>query len=344
MPQRRRSPMRMGPSIADVAKLAGVSSQTVSRISTGAQRVSPATRERVLAAMAELGYSPNRAAQALRSGRFGVLGVLTQQIERTGESLTTGGVVEAALAADYTIALVQTHEPESDDGKYLVRRLSEQAIDGLIIVQAGTSTGEKLALPSDLPVVVADSALAHKYPSVNADQRTGMRSAMQHLLDLGHKQIAHVTGPKNSQSAFIREEEWQKALTTAGLPIHPAYAGDWSARSGYEAGKKIAAQNQVTAVMCANDEIAFGVIRALFEAGLRVPEDVSVIGFDGIELGEFVPVPLTTVRQDFAKAGRTLVELALKQIETGMIADDYEELIPTELILRESTAPMRPRK
>lgn len=343
MTNRRRSLPRTGPSIADVAKLAGVSSQTVSRVSTGTQNVSPATKQKVLTAMAELGYSPNRAAQALRLGRFGVLGVLTQKIERTGESLTTGGVVEASLAADYTIALVQAQEPQSADGQYLVRRLSEQAIDGLIIVQAGTSAGETLALPADLPVAVADSALSHKYPSVNADQRTGMRAAMEHLLALGHRHIAHVTGPKNSQSALIREAEWAAALQGANLPLIPAYPGDWSARSGYAAGKKIAARPEITAVMCANDEIAFGVMRALFENGLKVPEDVSVIGFDGIELGEFVPVPLTTVRQDFAKAGRTLVELIIKQIENGMITDEYEELIPTQLVLRESTAPWRPR-
>ncbi|MCS4484709.1 LacI family transcriptional regulator [Gleimia sp. 6138-11-ORH1] len=344
MGQGRRKSTRTGPSIADVAKLAGVSAQTVSRISTGAQKVSPATREKVLAAMAELGYVPNRAAQALRSGKFGVLGVLTQQIERTGEALTTGGVVAAALAADYTIALVQTQEPQSDSGKYLVRRLSEQSIDGLIIVQAGTSTDTELSLPPDLPVAVADSGLLHRYPSVNADQCVGMQQAMEHLIGLGHQQIAHVSGPKNSQSALLRQNEWEKALKAKGLPLNPVYQGDWSAHSGYQAGKQIIQQPHITAVMCANDEIAFGVMRAIYEAGLRVPEDISVIGFDGIELGEFVPVPLTTVHQDFAAAGRAMVELVIKQIENGIITDEYEKLIPTKLIIRESTALVRPRK
>ncbi|EEH64569.1 sugar-binding domain protein [Gleimia coleocanis DSM 15436] len=334
----RRAKKRVGPSIADVAKLAGVSSQTVSRISTGAQQVSPKTREKVLAAMAELGYSPNRAARALRSGKFKVIGVLTQRIERTGESLTAGGVVEAALEAGYTIALVQTHEPEKGDGRKLVRRLSEQAIDGLIIVQAGTSTNEQLSLPSGLPVVVADSALTHLFPSVNADQRAGMRQAMAHLIGLGHKYIAHVTGPRNSQSALLRKEEWEKALQEAQLPIIPAFPGDWTAASGYQAGKQIAADKRITAVMCANDEIAVGVMRALSEAGVNVPSEVSVIGFDGIELGEFLPTPLTTVRQDFAKTGRTMVDLVIQQINQGVIAGEFATLIPTQLIVRESTA------
>lgn len=335
----RRAKKRQGPSIADVAKIAGVSSQTVSRISTGAQRVSPETRKRVLAAMAELGYSPNRAARALKTGKFKVIGVLTQKIERTGESLTTGGVVEAALAAGYTIALVQTHEPESGDGRVLVRRLSEQAIDGLIIVQAGTSTNEQLALPKGLPVVVADSALSHLYPSVNADQRSGMRAAMEHLISLGHQYIAHVTGPKNSQSAILREAEWEHALRKANLPILPVIPGDWTAASGYKAGQKIAKDKRITAVMCANDEIAIGVMRALHEAGIQVPQEISVIGFDGIELGEFLPQPLTTVKQDFAQTGRNMVELLLEQINHGIIEGEYAKLVPTELIIRESTGP-----
>lgn len=338
----RRSKQRMGPSIADVAKLAGVSSQTVSRISTGAQRVSPATRQKVLTAMAELGYSPNPAAQALRSGKFKVLGVLTQNIHLTGESLTIGGVVEAATEAGYTIALVQTHEPENDGGN-MVRRLTQQAIDGLIVVQAGTSTDEQLALPSDLPVAVADRALSHKYVSVNADQIAGMQAAMDHLSDYGHKCIAHVSGPETSQSAYLRKNEWARYLQVAGLPPAPLYAGDWSPRSGYEAGKQIAQDPQITAVLCANDEIAFGVMRALFEEGLRVPEDVSVVGYDGIDLAEYVPVPLTTVRQDFAKAGSTMVELVVDQIENGTHLEVHQRLIPTQLIVRDSTGPARPR-
>lgn len=338
----RRSSSRTGPSIADVAKLAGVSAQTVSRISTGAQRVSPATREKVLAAMAELGYSPNTAAQALRSGKFKVLGVLTQNIQLTGEALTTGGVVEAASESGYTIALVQTHEPENEGGN-LVRRLTQQAIDGLIIVQAGTSTDEQLALPIDLPVAVSDRMLSHKYPSVNADQPEGMRKAMGHLIDLGHRYIAHVTGPKDSQSAILRQTLWKQHLQTAGLPESPLYEGDWSPKSGYTAGKEIAKDPRITAVLCANDEIAFGVMRAFHEAGLRVPEDISVVGFDGIALAEFVPVPLTTVYQDFAQAGRTMVKIVIEQIENGIIAGDYHRLIPTKLVVRESTGPARPR-
>lgn len=339
----RRSLVRSGPSLADVAKLAGVSSQTVSRVTTGAQNVSPHTRERVLAAMAQLGYSPNLAAQALRNGAFGVIGVLTQSIDRTGESLTTSGVVDAAVEAGYTIALVQTHQPESGDGRYLVRRLTQQAIDGLIIVQAGTSTDEQLALPPDLPVAVADSALSDRYPSVNADQRTGMREAMAHLLSLGHRNIAHVTGPTGSQSALIRREEWAKALSGAGVKARDVFPGDWSARSGYEAGQRIATMPHITAVMCANDEIAFGVMRALYEHNIRVPDDVSVIGVDGIDLGEYAPVPLTTVRLDFAATGATMVRLVIDQITNGIMTDEVEQLIPAELVIRESTAPARTR-
>lgn len=329
--------------MADVARLAGVSAQTVSRVTTGAQRVSPHTRERVVAAMNQLGYVPNQAAKALRSGEFGVIGVLTQRIERTGESLTTSGVVDAAVEAGYTIALVQTHQPESGDGRNLVRRLTQQAIDGLIIVQAGTSTDEQLSLPRDLPVAVSDSALSHRYPSVNADQREGMHHAMDYLMTLGHRHIAHVTGPRGSQSALLRQEAWSQALRKAGFPAEHLYYGDWTARSGYVAGQAIARQPHITAVMCANDEIAFGVMRALYEHDLRVPEDVSVIGFDGIDLGEYAPVPLTTVRQDFAATGATMVDLVIQQVKNGIFTEEFEQLIPTELVIRESTGPAKRR-
>lgn len=327
------------PSLGDVARLAGVSTQTASRVSMGADNVRPSTRERVLRAMSQLGYSPNRAAQALRRGSFKAIGVLTQQIQRTGEALTTAGVLEEATDAGYAVSLVQVERPESDDMRTAAVRLAHQAIDGLVVVQAGRAGREHLALPPSMPVAVSDSALVGYYPSASADQAGGVREAVSHLLALGHRTVHHVTGPEGSQSALIRRATWAAGLREAGAPVPEPAPGDWSAASGYRAGLRLAADPGVTAVLCANDEMALGLIRAMHEQGRTVPADVSVVGFDGLDLGEFSFPPLTTVRQDFKRHGREMVRLILEQVASGVVDGSRSIIIPTELVLRGSTAP-----
>lgn len=333
----QRRGTQVAPSLSDVARLAGVSAQTVSRVSMGAGNVRPATREKVLKAMNQLGYSPNRAAQALRRGSFRAIGVLTQQIQRTGEALTTAGVLEAATRADYTVNLVQVERPESEDLRQAVYRLSHQAVDGLVVVQAGRAGPEHLSLPPTLPVAVSDSALVGYYPSASADQVQGVRDAVGHLLGLGHRTVHHVTGPEGSQSALIRRATWAACLREAGAPVPEPVPGDWSAAAGYRAGLRLADDPGVTAVFCGNDELALGLIRAMHERGRSVPGDVSVVGFDGLALGEFSFPPLTTVRQDFRRHGREMVALVLEQVASGPADGSRSVVIPTELVLRGST-------
>ncbi|MCC2594471.1 LacI family DNA-binding transcriptional regulator [Tessaracoccus sp. OS52] len=332
---------KTGPSIQDVARLAGVSAQTVSRVSTGSQPVRPETRRMVLEAMDQLGYSPNRAARALRDGTFGTVGILAHRYDRTGAALTTAAVVEAAEARGYAVSLVSITTPDADHWEQGAHRISHQAIDGLIIIRAETATPNTLTLPAGMPVVVSDSRLIGHYPAVTADQLGGSAVATQHLLDLGHTTVHHVAGPEDSEPAFIRKSSWRRTLEMAGIPAPEPWQGDWTPRSGYEAGKEIAADPSVTAVYSANDEMAFGLILALHEAGRRVPEDVSVVGFDGIPLGEFSHPPLTTIRQDFQRIGRELVDLLLAQIRgrgTGYVPAE-RTVVPTELVLRSTTAP-----
>ncbi|WP_314457056.1 LacI family DNA-binding transcriptional regulator [uncultured Actinomyces sp.] len=324
--------------MSDVAHLAGVSAQTVSRVAAGSAHVRPDTRERVLRAMNQLGYSPNRAAQALRRGSFKTIGVLTQQIHRTGEALTTAGVLEAATAVDYAVNLVQVERPASEELREAVYRLSHQAIDGLVVVQAGRAGREHLILPPSLPVAVSDSTLVDYYPSASADQVGGVRHAVKHLLELGHRTVHHVCGPEDSQSSLIRKATWSRTLQEAGVPVPEAVPGGWEAAAGYEAGLRLAADPEVTAVFCANDELALGLIRAMHEQDRRVPRDVSVVGFDGLAVGEYSFPPLTTVRQDFKRHGREMVSLVLKQAD-GAVLDNRSVIIPTELLVRGSTAP-----
>ena len=324
--------------MSDVAHLAGVSAQTVSRVAAGSVHVRPDTRERVLRAMNQLGYSPNRAAQALRRGSFKTIGVLTQQIHRTGEALTTAGVLEAATAVDYAVNLVQVERPASEELREAVYRLSHQAIDGLVVVQAGRAGREHLILPPSLPVAVSDSTLVDYYPSASADQVGGVRHAVKHLLELGHRTVHHVCGPEDSQSSLIRKATWSGTLQEAGAPVPEAVPGGWEAAAGYEAGLRLAADPEVTAVFCANDELALGLIRAMHEQDRRVPRDVSVVGFDGLAVGEYSFPPLTTVRQDFKRHGREMVSLVLEQAD-GAVLDNRSVIIPTDLLVRGSTAP-----
>ncbi|WP_221655302.1 LacI family DNA-binding transcriptional regulator [Actinotalea ferrariae] len=330
---------RPGPSMADVAALAGVSSQTVSRVSTDPEKVRPQTRERVLAAMAQLGYSPNNAARALRYGSFETIGLIAHRLARTGESRTVEAVVEAARSHGYTVSLVDVQSPSSTDVDAAVARLTHQAIDGLVIIRAETATPATLALPARLPVVVSDSRFIGHHPAVATDQTTGTRQAVEHLLALGHRTVHHLAGPEDSSPAQLRVEAWQRCLEDQGRPVPPLVRGDWSARSGYETGLALARDPSVTAVFCANDEMAAGLYRALHEQGLRVPDDVSVVGFDDIPLAEYLWPPLTTVAQDFHLIGRLLVDLLLQQVTEATDLADHRALVPVELVVRGSTAP-----
>ncbi|MDO4259770.1 MAG: LacI family DNA-binding transcriptional regulator [Actinomycetaceae bacterium] len=325
------------PSVADVARLAGVSTQTVSRVSAGASNVRPDTREKVLRAMERLGYTPNRAARALRSGSFRTIGVVTQHIERSGEALTTEGVLSAAWKAGYMCAMIQVERPISADMRTAVLRLTDHAVDGLVVVQAGRADHRHLVLPPGVPVAVSDSALVGYFPSASADQVQGVRDAVQHLLSLGHRTVHHVTGPADSQSALIRSATWAATLREAGINPPAPIPGDWTAASGYAAGLRLADDPEVTAVFCANDEVAIGLIRALHERGRGVPHDVSVVGFDDISLAEYCFPPLTTVRQNFWRAGEEMVSLVLDQVANGVDTTAQQVLIPTELIIRGTT-------
>jgi DNA-binding LacI/PurR family transcriptional regulator len=329
---------RRGPSIEDVARLAGVSAQTVSRVSTGADNVRADTRAKVLDAMDRLGYSPNHAARALRNGAFGTIGLLAHRFERTGEALTTEGVIEAAQAQDYAVTIVDVGRAEGD-WQGAAHRLTHQAVDGLVIIRAETATPESLALPAGLAVVVSDSRLVGHHPAVVADQVAGSRDAVRHLLDLGHATVHHLAGPVDSEPAAARSAAWARTLEESGIRPPQPWRGDWTAASGYALGREL--PDDVTAVFCANDEMAVGLMRAVHERGRRVPDDVSVVGFDGIALGEYTWPPLTTVRQDFHTIGRELVRLVLEQFRTRTRLGTERVVVPTELLVRGTTAPPR---
>ncbi|MDM7855213.1 LacI family DNA-binding transcriptional regulator [Cellulomonas sp. MW4] len=339
--RRGAGPGRVASSIGDVARLAGVSTQTVSRVAHGAPSVRDETRRRVLDAMDRLGYSPNAAARALRSGASGTIGVIAHQLARTGESRTVEAVVEAARREGYTVSLVDVQTPGSDDVSAAVQRLSHQTIDGLVIIRAETATPTTLALPRRLPVVAVDSRFVGHHPAVGADQAGGAAAAVQHLLDLRHATVHHLAGPAASVPASSRVDGWRDALVRTGRRVPPVVVGDWSAESGYALASELLADPELTAVFCGNDEMASGLLLALHERGVRVPQDVSVVGFDDIPLARFLWPPLTTVRQDFAAIGERLVELLLAQVRDGAVLANRHVTVPAPLVVRASTGPAR---
>src|SRR6187431_1229909 len=212
-----RSARRRGPTIADVARLAGVSAQTVSRTATGAEVVSPETRERVLHAMDQLGYSPNRAARALRNGHYGTIGLLAHDFLRTGEALTTDAILNAARLEDYTVTLLTVPTADTGDWVPAAARLQHQTVDGLIIIRAEGGSADRIALPPRFPVAVSDSRATGLYPCVVGDEAGSMRTAVNHLIQLGHRTVHHIAGPADSEPARLRKLGWRGALESAGL-------------------------------------------------------------------------------------------------------------------------------
>jgi DNA-binding LacI/PurR family transcriptional regulator len=336
---RKDKPRRV--SRVDVARRAGVSAQTVSRVVNGDPVVVSATRQRVVDAMAELGYRPNRAARALKSGEFRALGVMLFTLSSTGNSRTLEAIATHAAAEGYTITLLPVVTPTQEQVSGAFSRLDELAVDAVIaIVEVHLLDAATITLPPRAEVVVVDSDAGDRYSVVDTDQAEGARLAVRHLLDLGHRTVWHVAGPEGSFAAERRARSWKQELEAAGLPVPPLMRGDWSAASGYEAGLWLAGEPDCTAVFVANDEMALGVLRALNTHGRSVPQDISVVGFDDFSQAAYFAPPLTTVHQDFAEVGRRCVEQALRQIR-GEHVGHGTTLVPTRLVVRESTAPPR---
>ncbi len=326
--------------MAAVADAAGVSMQTVSRVARGFDNVSPDTRDRVQRAMDDLGYRPNRAARALRSGRFRTIGVIMFTLASFGNMRTLEAISAAAAAADFTITLLPMASRTGEGVRTALSRLHEQAVDGVVIViESHIIDTAEVVLPSGVPLVVVDSAGTTDRPSIDIDQAEGARLATQHLLDLGHETVWHVAGPPASYSAVARLAAWRETLERAGRTVPPVLPGGWSTTDGHRAGQQIAARPDVTAVFAVNDQTALGVLRAAHEAGRSVPGSLSVVGFDDFPESESFWPPLTTVHQSFDEVGRRAVATLLAQIEGRPAVRAATDLVPVRLVERASTAP-----
>jgi DNA-binding LacI/PurR family transcriptional regulator len=331
-------PRSRAPVMSDVGRLAGVSHQTVSRVINGSPHVRPETRERVMAAMQELGYRPNPVARALVTGRSKMLGVVSFDTTLYGPASTLFGIERAAHEAGYFTIVASLEALDRASVVDAVERLRRQGVEGILVIAPHAQSGEALLhAPTDMPLVAAEAGPEHGAPVVAVDQVAGAVNATRHLLDLGHETVWHLSGPLDFTEARQRLEGWRATLNLAGARPPEPLEGDWSPQAGYEMGRRLAADPDVSAVFVANDQMALGVLRALHEHGRRVPEEISVVGFDDISEAAYFTPPLTTVRQDFGAVGRRSLQLLVDQIGSGRITAD-RHVVPPELMLRDSTA------
>ncbi|GAA1302990.1 LacI family transcriptional regulator [Planotetraspora silvatica] len=329
------------PVMADVAKAAGVSHQTVSRVLNDHPNVRAETRSRVLEAIDRLGYRRNMVARALVTRHSRTLGVVSFDTILYGPASTVYGIEQAARDAGYFVSIVSLRTIDRAGMRDAVNYLIEQGVDGIVVVAPQRSAASALEdLSPGIPIVAVEGGHTGQVPVVCVDQAEGARLATAHLLELGHETVWHIGGPQDWLEAEGRIEGWRDVLTAAGRKIPDVLPGDWSPRSGYTAGRHLAGMaDQISAVFVANDQMALGVLRAFTEEGVRVPDQISIVGFDDIPESEFFSPPLTTVRQDFGAVGRHSIDVLLGQIEEGAAEVLERFVVPPDLVVRGSSAP-----
>ncbi len=325
------------PKMTDVARRAGVSHQTVSRVINAQPNVAGPTRERVLAAISELGYRRNAQARALVTQRTQTIGVVTRDTTLYGPASTLLAIELAARAAGYRVSIASARLRDPGSIAEAVDELVAAAVDGLVVVAVGDALPASVdGITGRTPVVVVGAEVAG-HSSVRVDQEAGAALATEHLLGLGHRSVHLVTGPLDTLDARGRVDGWRSVLRRAGAPVPEPVVGDWSARSGHRAAEQLlAAGPDVSAVLVSNDQMALGLLRALHERGLSVPDDVSVVGFDDIPEAEFFTPPLTTVRQHFTEVGRQALAALLAAVDEPADQPVVSVIEPT-LVVRAST-------
>jgi len=344
------------PVMADVARLAGVSHQTVSRVLNDHPNVRQQTRENVLAAIRELGYRRNAAARTLVTGHTNTIGVISFDTTLYGPASMLYGIERAAHPA-YSIAIASLQLLDRSSMLAAAERFLNQGVEGIIVIAPlATAVRALLGIAPHVPLVGVGCGISAPLPSVAIDNPAGAARATRYLLDLGHRTVHHVGGPAHFLDAEERIEGWRAALQATGARHPPVLRGDWSARSGYEIGHLLVDTPEVTAVFSANDQMALGLLRAFAERGRSVPEEISVVGFDDIPEAAYFRPPLTTVRQDFGELGRRALHLLIDGIAgdqaaaraQGTTVNSGTYGIPTarpalpiapELIVRSSAAP-----
>ena len=337
-PQRARPP-----GLYDVAKLAGVSHQTVSRVINSHPSVRDETRQRVQDAIAELGYRPNVAARTLVTRHSNTIGVITSVSPFWGPSSTLIGVERAARDAGFYLSVAGLRSIEPAAVKDVLGHFHDQGVEGIVVIAPEAALAH-MAQPfvTDLPVVMV-AAGAEPAPGVQItaiNQERGARLATRHLIDLGHHKIGHIAGPEPWFDATARLKGWRTELAEAGLRPGPLTAGDWTAASGHRIGLQWVRRKRLpSAIFVANDLMALGVVRAMHDAGIAVPRDVSIVGFDDMPGADHFLPGLTTVRQELDTLGQQCIEMLLAALNQN--SADFP-LVEPILVVRESSKQYQP--
>lgn len=330
------------PAMSDVADVAGVSHQTVSRVLNNHPHVRPETRTKVLAAIEQLGYRRNSAARTLVTRRSAMIGVITSGSALFGPTSTLTGVEVAAREAGFFVSLATIMRFDVPTMTSAVDHLLSQGVEAIIVIAPQDEVAQAVtAVGAPVPVVMISATEGQAgLDAVSVDQEAGARLAVRHLTELGHREVIHLAGPQDWFDARARLAGWRAECAEAGIALPAVVEGDWTAEHGYAVGQRMAREGAPSAVFAANDQLALGLLRAFWEAGLTVPDDVSVVGYDDVAGAAFFIPPLTTVRQDFAALGH----LAIDALAARLAGNEFvaEPILPT-LQVRASTAVPRAR-
>jgi len=329
--------------ILDVAREAGVSYQTVSRVLNDRPDVAEATRQRVLQAIDDLGYQPSAVARSLATRRTHMVGLVTIDYEDHFYAGVASGIQDEVQKHGWMLVITSNARNRSLEQEY-VRQLRERQVEGLVIIRDSFLKPEGDFIDPlagvDLPlVVVCQSYLSGNFPCLDIDNVHGSWLATRHLLDAGHRQIATITPPSNYQVTRDRLTGFRKALEERGLRPDPALIveSDWFIEGGYRATVTLLARKQpFTAIFCQNDHMAIGSMKALSEAGLRVPEDISLVGYDDIAIAEHMTPPLTTVWQPKRELGAAAVNLVMEEIKSRDLKEPSVIFLKPRLVRRGS--------
>ncbi len=333
---------RQRPNIYDVAKHAGVSHMTVSRVLNGHPNIREATRQRVLAAIDEMNYTRSSIARALATRRAMRIGVLVDGPVEYGPNSTLRALESAARTVGYAVSAFSISDDDEAAIDTGVVELVTQGVDAICVIAPRASSLDLLRQQSTgLPTIVVRAEPDSQWHTAAVDQRRGARLAVEHLLSLGHRSITHLAGPLDWHDARERAQGWRDALAAAGLDAPAPVSGDWTSESGYAYGRSFVL-GQTTAVFASNDQMALGAVHGLVERGIVVPDDVSVVGFDDLpDSRHFLP-PLTTVRQDFTALGSLVLRLILAAIDGDEDAARHDVIEP-QLMIRASSSWSRQR-
>ena len=326
--------------LADVARLAEVSAMTVSRVINDPATVTEETQDRVRQAMIQLSYRPNSMARGLARGRSNTIGVVTFDTGQYGPGSTLLAIERAARLRGYGVTLAVAESPDRVAVREAVLSLSDRLVDGLVVIAPFVETfGALLDLGRDIPLVVAEAGHPAEAAVVGIDQVFGARLATQHLLGLGHQTVHHIAGPADWIESGLRKTGWREALSSAGRAAPPCVAGDWTPASGFAAGLQLADDPSVTAIFVANDQMALGTLSALHQRGRRVPDDISVVGFDDTPESAYSLPGLTTIRQDFSAMGEAAVDTLDRLVTAERPVTPSLTLVSPTLVQRSSTGP-----